>query len=67
MILVQVTNDEGEFVTAWEDNESEYCSPYTSDFNGYCGGCPRCMEMQAYHAGFTIVRFEVQNDEMVMI
>ena len=42
-------NYEGAILDEWEDDPKLDCRGPE-----YCGGCNRCMEMQAIHAGFKV-------------
>lgn len=53
---VEVLDENGKVVGGWNDDEESNCYGYY----GYCGGCPRCLEMQANHAGLWIRRFRIR-------
>ena len=53
-MLVQVRDPKTrELVTQWDDTEPD-CKPY--EYGSLCGGCVRCMEMQANYAGYLVER-----------
>jgi len=46
--IIQIKTEDGTLIDEWEDDRTHDCT------REYCGGCNRCMEMQAIHAGFKV-------------
>jgi len=47
---VVLTNN-GRFVSAWPNDQEEWCwGAKTGQSNELCGGCPYCLELQGLHA-----------------
>jgi hypothetical protein len=50
----------GTIVQVLDQNDS--CQPYVGfDYAGHCGGCGKCMTMQAEHAGFVLLPSREEN------